>query len=83
MKRMTESEKKTMVEVRQTQIRKVISEYHRWKGIVDEMESEMETPEMALLKEMMFPADEVYANALEQLEIAIETLNRMGVVEYD
>jgi hypothetical protein len=47
------------------------------------MESKMETPEMALLKEMMFPADEVYANALEQLEIAIETLNRMGVVEYD
>jgi hypothetical protein len=83
MTRITEADIETMVEVEQMEIREAIAEYHKWKGIVDEMERNMETPEMELLKDMMFPADEVYANALDKLESAIDKLDCMGVVEYE
>lgn len=83
MRRMNESDAETMAAVREMEVREAIAEYHRWKDIVDEIERNMETPEMELLKEMMFPAYEVYANALDKLEDAIDTLDSMGVVEYE
>lgn len=83
MRRITEADIETMVEVERMQIREAIARYRKCKDKVDELEAEMETPEMQLLGEMMFPINEIYQNALNELEDAIEQLDLMGVVEYE
>jgi len=42
MTRITEADIETMVEVEQMEIREAINEYHKWKGIVDNLEQELE-----------------------------------------
>ncbi len=48
MRRITEADIETMVEVEQMEIREAIAKYHKWKGIVDRLEGELSHAESEL-----------------------------------